>query len=361
MATPLPLQHTPSGRDYARSPRLKMALCALVSLPCSVWGQSSLPPWISPTPGMEHPAAWSMGERPIHIGIQQDTRWNGSGDPLTGLWFGAGWQPQAKGGYNRKSSDPISFGVSLKEDPLSTGWRERSLSVSASASTPISQDWKAHAGLSIGASTWRLDPSSWSWDAQYGPGGYDPLASNGEAIVNEANGGARIDMAISVGISPARIPQRNGGLGLKGALTLHHLSHGKAPHLSPVPQDTVRWRPSWWLEGQGNMGWEKLEWRVWNRGTLQAHSHLLELGMAIGRPFGTTARFTKTRISHHIETGALWRSDGVLRLILGWERNGLSLSTGPAWSVGSMWRPAAGWSVGLSWSPDMQGTVALQR
>jgi len=349
-----------SARRHTRLGWSAVALFCATAVPCTVFGQASLPPWISATPGLEHPAAWAMGDRPIQIGLQQDARWNGEGEPLTGLWFGAGWQPAAKGGYNRRGPDPLSFGIGYKEDPLSTGWRERSVAISASASTPINRDWKAHAGLSIGASTWRLDPAAWSWNAQYGPGGFDPQAPNGEEQATAANGGSRLDVAISVGFSPSRTPPK-GTPSFHGAVTLHHLSSGKAPHLSPVPLDSIRWRPTWWFEGQGDLGSDKFEWRAWNRGTLQAQSHLLELGLAIGRPFGTTARFTKSQLSHHLETGVLWRSDGVLRLLVGWERNGLQLNTGPAWSLGPLWRPAAGWSASLSWSPDLQNALALQR
>lgn len=353
----------PAPKRRTRSIWATTAVClsCAASLPSAVFGQAALPPWISSMPGLEHPAAWAMGEHPLQMGLQQDSRWNGDGQPLMGLWAGAGWQPEAKGGYNRRGPDPLSFGISFKEDPLSTGWRERSLSISAAASASINRDWKAHAGLSVGASAWRLDPASWSWNAQYGPGGFDPQAPTGEEQVDGANGGSRLDVAISLGVSPTRAARRNGKAVFQGAATLHHLSSGKAPHLSPAAGDSIRWRPAWWLEGQGSLDWEKFEWRAWHRGTVQAQSHLLEWGMAVGRPFGTTARFTKTQLSHHIETGLLWRSDGLLRLILGWERNGLRLNTGPAWTVGRLWRPAAGWSLGLTWSPDMQSTVSLQR
>lgn len=349
------------SRNLQRSHWAVALLCTATALPGMLHGQASLPPWISVTPGLEHPAAWAMDDKPLQFGLQSDTRWNGNAEPLNGLWFGAGWQPAAKGGYNRKGSDPVSFGVAFKEDPLSTGWMERALAISASASAFVNPRLKAHAGLSIGLSNWRLTPSSWSWNAQYGPGGFDPQSPSGEEWTDDANGGSRLDVAVSVGFSPARAARQKSQPAFRGALTLHHLSQGTAPHLSPIPLDSVRWRPSWWLEGQGEMGWENLQWRAWHRGTLQGSSHLLELGLTMGRSFGTSARFTKTRLSHHVETGVLWRSDGVLRLILGWERHGLRLNTGPAWSVGPTWRPAAGWSVGLSWTPDFEGALALHR
>ena len=203
-----------------------------------------------------------------------------------------------------KAPIPVSFGVAFKEGSAFhrvDGTRIGHLRFGIGFRKPETQspcrivNWPvklAADALTLGAGTHNMDPA-----------GLTPQSPSGEEWADDANGGSRLDVAVSVGFSPARAARQKSQPAFRGALTLHHLSQGTAPHLSPIPLDSVRWRPSWWLEGQGEMGWENLQWRAWHRGTLQGSSHLLELGLTMGRSFGTSARFTKTRLSHHVETG----------------------------------------------------------
>lgn len=323
-------------------------------------GQESVPPWITAAPGLAHPAAWDMTSRPLTLAVQQQPRWNGMDPTLHGSWLGAGWRPGPTGMGGRRAGGSWGFGLVVQDDPQVTGWRGQTIEAAAATSTRINRDWRATAGWALGLSRWMLDPTSWSWDAQYGPSGYDPTLSSGEQGLAAA-GGTRAEAALSLGLAPADPRPGTADRGPRGALTLRHTLGGRMPHLATDAADTVAWRWSWWAEHGGTFARQRLEWKGWHRGSLQGPGHLLEIGFTLGRNFGTSSRFTRHSMSHQLATGLLLRSDGLLRLAVAWERDGITLTTGPGWTWGTLWRPPPGWTVSLTWAPDPDGSVSLVR
>jgi len=335
-------------------------LAAWALLPLAADAQGAAAPWISALPGVEHPAIWTMSDRPVTMGVQTQSRWNGNGPPLQATWLAAGWQPSSGKAGRYRNSMPSGFGLTASDDMAAGGWRRRHAALAFSTASALNRDWKASAGLSLGVDQWLLDPANWAWNAQYGAGGYNPAAPSGEQNASTTSG-TRILAAAGIGLTRIQRSAGNTGSNTRAALTLHHIAQGPMPHLSPEQPDTTRWKYTWWLETGGALDWGDLSWRAWHRGALQGAGKLLEGGVVLGRAFGSTARFTKTQLSHHLETGLLWRSDGVLRMVIGWRRDGLALTTGPGWSIGTLWRPPPGWCLALTWAPDMEGRFALSR
>lgn len=335
----------------------------LVAAGLQVGAQETVPPWITAAPGLEHPAAWGMEPRPWTFAVQRQTRWNGSDPQAAGSWLGAGWCPGSGSAVSRGNAGDWGFGLVVQDDPLATGWRGQTVEASAATSTLIDRQWRATAAWSLGATRWTLDPATWSWDAQYGPAGFDPSLPTGEAA-SMATGSTRVEAALSMGLAsaaPSAAHSRAAGQGTRGALTVRHAFKGRMPHLDPERADTLGWRWSWWMEQGGRLPGGRTDWKGWHRGSLQAGHHLLEVGMTIGRAFGTTARYTKMSMSHHLSTGLILRSDGLVRLAFRWERDGVHLMTGPGWTWGPLWRPPPGWTVSIGWTPDPGGGVSIVR
>jgi len=325
--------------------------------------QETQSPWICALPGLDHPAAWSLEDTPVSIGMQRAPRWNEDLRTLESVWLGVGWQPFAtpsRAGARNKGGQ-TAIGLVLKQDPLASGWSQSSMDLSASTTTRLSRLWIGAAGLAIGASHWRLDPSNWSWNAQYGAQGYDPSSPTGEVSTGESAGGWKWNSALSLALRSTPT-QRTGALPeLQAAATLRHIVPGNSPQLSPVHADTVKWLGHWWIQAHGDWKQKKVSWRAWHRGGWQGHSALAEWGGTLGRTLGQSSRFTNSRTAHVLECGMLIRTEGTLRAVLGWSRGGMHCWVGPGWTVGTLWRPPPGWSIAFSWRPEYNKGLSLQR
>ena len=329
-----------------------------------VSGQETPAPSIYALPGLEHPAAWSLENHSVALGMQRAPRWNEEMQPLESLWLGMGWQPfgdRAQTGI-RNQGQPLAFGLVLKQDPLASGWNQTSVDLSASTSTRLSRNWIGAAGLALGASHWRLDPSSWSWNAQYGAQGYDPTTPTGEATNGTGlSSGWKWNSALSLAAQSTRTPKSGSMPQIKAAVTLRHVLPAGSPHLSPVHGDTVQWLGHWWAEANGKWGPGQMTWRAWHRGGWQGQSAFGEWGGSVGRTLGQSSRFTNSRTAHVVECGMLIQTTGTLRAVFGWSRGGMQCWLGPGWTWGTLWRPPPGWTLALSWRPEFNSGLSLQR
>jgi len=329
-----------------------------------VTGQETPSPFVYSLPGLEHPAAWSLENRSVSLGMQRAPRWNEEMRPLESVWLGMGWQPFGHRNHTgtRNQGQQTAFGLVLKQDPLTSGWNQTCVDLSASTSTRLSQSWMGSAGLALGVSHWRLDPNNWSWNAQYGAQGYDPTAPTGEA--NSGTGltsGWKWNSALSLAAQSTRAPKSGSMPQIKAAVTLRHVLPGRSPQLSPVHGDTVQWLGHWWTEAIGKWGPGQMTWRAWHRGGWQGHSAFGEWGGTVGRTLGQSSRFTHSRTAHVIECGMLFQTTGTLRAVFGWSRRELQCWMGPGWTWGTLWRPPPGWTLALSWRPEFHSGVSLHR
>ena len=170
----------PAPKRRTRSIWATTAVClsCAASLPSAVFGQAALPP-------LDIVYAWTGTSCCVGHGRTPPCKWacnktqggTATASPSWACGRGAGWQPEAKGGYNRRGPDPLSFGISFKEDPLSTGWRE-TFTVDFGSGFGLHQPGlESPRGIcpsahQLGASI----PPAWSWNAQYGPGRIRPAS-----------------------------------------------------------------------------------------------------------------------------------------------------------------------------------------
>ena len=331
-----------------------MALACLS--PLAIQGQEAVAPWIGGLPGLEHPAAWGLGSGRVAAGMQHTERWAEGQDALQSHWMGAGWRLQEAG--PSRPSGGWSLGWTSLLDRQAYGWTEGRHLVQAAVRVPLDKGWNGAAGIGIGVAHWTLDGRAWSWDAQYGPAGYNPSAPSGEAD-NRTYGGAW-NPEITLGVAAER-PVRRGASGpsLRVAASVHHALRPVQPHFLPIAADTVSRRISWWAESTGDLGFEGVDWQAWHRGSLHGTAGLAEFGGSLGRTFGSASRYTRDAQDHHIRLGILWRTDGMLRLPLTWQHGGVSCWLAPGLRSGHPSPAATGWAVGLTWSPLRDGVTPL--
>ena len=321
-----------------------------------VRAQEALTPWIGGMPGTEHPAAWALQQDPWAFGLQHATRWAGAADPIADQWFSAGWNPTPDGtGWTGAGLGDWAFGTAHSTVQAGNGWRESRHALHAAVRVPLDQGWTGSAGLGIGARTWVLDGRSWSWDAQYGPGGYNPTAPSGEPDGLVAGAGIAPELALS--IAAGRRPRQ--GPALQGAISLHHVLPVAAPTFQPMAGDTASRTVSAWLEVQDDLGVKRMLWTAWWRGAIQGPSQLIELGSTIGWTFGNASRHTRNTLGHRLAVGALWRTDGRFRIPFSWEHGELRVWTGPAFGIGHPSPAAGGWALGAVWAPDFAGSTPI--
>ena len=324
----------------------------------TVQAQEVLSPWPGMVPGQEHPAAWALQEGTWAFGLQHAARWSGSAEPWEDQWFCAGWNPaRRETAWSGSGLADWAFGTAHTSVAVGDGWRTSRHALHAATRVQLDRHWTGSAGIGIGARTWLLDGRTWSWDAQYGPAGYDPTAPSGEpdGIV----GGAGVQPELSLGVGAEYRPGSVSAFRLRGAATLHHILATASPGFLPTAGDTVKRSASWWFECSDDLGGRRLEWRTWHRGAIQGPSHLVEFGSTIGRSFGTASRHTRNQLDHHLSIGVIWRSDGQFRLPLRWKHAELEAWVGPGVDIGHASPAAQGWAVGLGWTPDFSEATPI--
>ena len=311
-----------------------MAGIAIVSVhPVALRAQEALPPWIGGMPGTEHPAAWALQDDTWSFGLQHATRWAAGEETLADQWFGAGWNPTGnRTGWSGSGLDRWAFGTAHSAVQAGSGWRESRHALHAALQVPLDNGWTGSAGFGLGARAWILDGRTWSWDAQYGPGGYDPTASTGEP--DGLVGGAGVEPEVSLGVAAQRSPRGGQGPLLRGAAGLHHVLSVPAPTFQPMAGDTVRRTMSGWFEVEDDLGVKRLTWTAWVRGAVQGPSHFIEIGSSAGWTFGNASRHTRNTLGHRLDIGMLWRSDGRVRIPFSWTHAELRVWTGPGLDVG---------------------------
>ena len=184
------------------------------------------------------------------------------GDPIADQWFSAGWNPSPEGtGWSGTGLRNWAFGTAHSTVQAGNGWQESRHALHTAVRVPLDQGWTASAGLGIGARTWILNGQSWSWDAQYGPGGYDPTAPSGEpdGLVS----GAGVAPELALGIAAGRRPRQ--GPALQGAISLHHVLPVAAPTFQPMAGDTASHTVSLG-SNQNDLGVKRILWTAWWRG-----------------------------------------------------------------------------------------------
>ena len=243
-------------------------------------------------------------------------------------------------------------------DQQANGWRQGRHLLQGAVRIPLDQGWIGAAGLGVGVAHWNLDGRNWSWDTQYGAGGYDPNAPTGEP--DGLTYGLAWNPEVQAGVAAARPADRGrSGPEWNAAATLHHALRPVQPHFLPVAADTLSRRISWWTEGRGDIGIERIQWCGWHRGSLQGPAAWVELGAGLGRTFGQASRYTRDAQSHHLEVGLLWRSDGLLRLPLTWQHGGITCWIAPGLRSRHPSPAATGWAVAIAWSPVRDGITPL--
>ena len=355
------LRHLAPAFRNIQSWMFQTAAAILVASPTLLFGQQSATPWISGLPGLEHPASWSLESTAIVAGIQRAAKWNEGHAPLEAIWLGAGWHSGMQtNGYRRGRNSP-AIGLAVAQDPQAHGWKQTDLTCSASVNAPLSRHWTGAAGIGLGMSHWRLDPMSWSWDAQYGPQGYDPLAPSGENGSTGASAGWKWASTMSIAVQSKAKGTARKTPEISGAASLRHLIPGKSPHLSLTHADTVQWMASWWMEAKGAWSGAPFSWRIWHRGAWQGASVLGEWGISAGTSFGKSSRFTNANNANEFALGILVRTEGTMRATIQWQRGAWRCWMGPGWTYGTLWRPPPGWALALAWSPSEQGGVPLRK
>jgi hypothetical protein len=319
--------------------------------------QEPMAPWIGGLPGTEHPAAWALGDTPWAMGLQHATKWSGA-EAMQDQWLGIGWKPESNStGWSNTGLSGWAFGLSSSTLAAANGWQEMRHALHCALRVPLDQGWTGSAGIGIGVHGWVLDGTGWSWDAQYGPGGYDPQSATGEPDGTVA--GAGLSPEVALGVAAERQQRPGQGPSIKGALSLHHVLNVEAPNFSSVHADTVRRTVSWWVEAQDILGKQRLAWRGWSRGARQGPSFLLEFGAGIGKSFGSPSRFTRNERGHVLEIGATWRSDGIIRIPLTWQHGEVKTWIAPGVNAGHPSPAAQGWAIGMGWTPDFSGTTQV--
>ena len=338
-------------------------ICGLMSVALLSTGslrmaaQESMAPWTGGLPGIEHPAAWALVETPLACGVQHANRWTGGSGAMNDQWLGIGWTPQPKGGGWGNNISNWSFGLSNRIQAAGQGWNEMRHALHAAIKVPLAQDWKGSAGIGIGVRGWVLDGRQWSWDQQYGSGGYNPAAPTGEPDGLVA--GAGLSPEVAVGFAWQHQQRSGQGPRFQGAVSLHHVLPITSAHFMTTHADTVRRTLSGWVETLGQLGNGALDGRAWLRGAWQGQSHLIEVGTGIGKSWGTTSRYTRNTLGHHFELGIIWRTDGVLRAPLTWQHGELTTWLAPGLQVGHPSPAAQGWAVGMTWNPDFTGATPM--
>ena len=339
-----------------------VALANLVGLLCStpVQAQESVAPWISGLPGLEHPAAWSLGTASVTAGAQTESRWAHHGEPLSSFWFGAQWRPELKGKGGRSSErNNWSFGAKTSLEDQASGWKHGHHTLHGALAIPLNRQWQGAAGIGLGVSHWVLDGRPWSWDAQYGPGGYNATAPTGEPESLVVGGSVQPEVSVSLA-AERRVQMRSSQPQYKGAVTLRHLIRNPSPHFLIQHADTTSRHLAWWMEGSSDLGLEDLRWRAWHRGAWQGSAKIMEWGAALSRTFGTASRFTREEMSHDIEWGVLVRTDGLIRLPLLWKHAGLACWIAPGFSLQSASAVSSPWAASVLWSPSGQSVTRVR-
>jgi len=320
--------------------------------------QEALPPWIGGLPGVEHPAAWGLQEGTWAFGLQHATRWTGGQDPFVDQWFGAGWNPTRKRtGWTGSGLGNWAFGTAHSAVQVGNGWKESRHALHAAVQVPLDNGWKGSAGCGIGARSWVLDGREWSWNAQYGPGGYDPTTPNGEP--NGTVDATGLTPEVALGVAAEKQPRAGRGPVMRGAVSLHHILSVPSPGFQPAAGDTVKRTVSGWFAVEDDLGTQRLQWKAWWRGAIQGPSHLIEIGSSIGWTFGTESRHTRNSLGHHLAIGAIWRSDGRFRVPFSWEHGELRVWTGPGLDIGHLSPASNGWALGAVWSPDFTASTPI--
>ena len=332
----------------------RVAVLLLGALP--LHGQEAVVPWVGGLPGLDHPAAWGLGEGRVSAGVQHAERWTQGQEAFRSHWLGAGWRLQDPSTARPGAQWTLAWTSML--DPQASGWTEGRHVLQAAVRVPLDRGWNGSAGLGAGVAHWTLDGRNWSWDAQYGPGGFNPAASTGEPDGQVVGGSWHPEVTLGVA---AEKPRRRGqsGPALRGAASLHHALRPVQPHFLPIAADTTSRRVSWWGEGTGNLGLENVQWHAWHRGSLQGRAAFAEIGAGLGRTFGSASRYTRDAQSHHLRIGFLWRSDGFLRLPLTWQHGGVTCWVAPGIRSGHPSPAATGWTAALTWSPVRDGVTPL--
>ena len=321
-------------------------------------GQQALAPWVGGMPGLEHPAAWALQDAPFSFGLQHATRRTGTEDPFTDQWFCVGWAPSRQGtGWNASPLDNWALGTAHGSVQAGHGWRESRHSIHSAVRVPLDQGWTGSAGLGIGVRTWILDGRSWSWDTQYGPGGYNPNSPTGEP--DGVVAGAGVEPEISLGVAAERQPRSGQGPALRGAASLHHVLPMSSPSFQPSMGDTIRRSVSGWFEIEDDLGYRRLRWKAWWRGALQGPSHVIEFGSSVGWTFGDASRHTRNSLGHHLSIGTLWRSDGQFRIPFSWQHGEIRVWTGPGLDAGHTSPMSAGWALGALWIPRFTDSTPI--
>jgi len=332
------------------------ALALLAFRPATTAGQEAVAPWASGLPGLEHPAAWGLGSGRVAAGVQHAERWTQGRDAFHTQWVGCGWRmgnaPQARRGAR------WTLGWSSMLDRQASGWTEGRHLIEGAVQIPLDKGWNGAAGLGVGLAHWTLDGREWSWDAQYGPAGYNPGAPTGEP--DGLTSGGSWNPEVTAGVAAERPARRgNAAPSLKAAATLHHALRPIQPHFFPIAADTTSRRLSWWVESEGKLGRETLTWRAWHRGSLQGAAAWTEIGGSIGRTFGSASRYTRDAQSHDVHIGLLFRSDGILRLPVTWRHGGITCWIAPGLPTGHRSPAATGWAAAIAWSPVRDGVTPL--
>ena len=255
---------------------------ALAFRPATMAGQEAVAPWASGMPGLEHPAAWGLGTGRVAAGVQHAERWTQGREAFHTQWVGAGWR-MGNGRQAQRGARWTWAGAPCSTARLQGGRKAATSSKGPSGFPGQRLEWRS--GLGVGVAHWTLDGRDWSWDAQYGPGGYNPGAPTGEP--EGLTSGGSWNPEVTAGVAAERPARRgNAAPALKAAVTLHHALRPIQPHFLPIAADTTSRRLSWWMEGEGELGLETLTWRAWHRGSLQGAAAWTEIGGSIGRTLG---------------------------------------------------------------------------
>lgn len=342
----------------SRSPWMWAAGLWCSTLWAPLCAQHALPPWIGGLPGLEHPAAWGLQEGGIAFGAQHASQWSQGAEPLNHQWLGFSWSPSpAARGWSGGGLGRWTFGTRHHTAARATGWTEGRHALQAAVRIPLDGDWTGAAGIGLGARTWVLDGRSWSWDSQYGPGGYDPTASTGEPDGRVV--GAGWSPVLTLGVAGEYRPRRAKAAQLKGAVTLQHVLPPTAPHFQDTPVDTLSRAAGWWMEVRQDLGSGGFTWTAWHRGAWQQPAAIAEFGGTLERTFGNASLHTRETLGHRIGLGVIWRTDGLFRLPFTWRHGDLRLWLAPGVDIGHRSPAADGWALGLTWQPALSGNTPI--
>ena len=194
----------------------------------ATWPARSVVPWASGMPGLEHPAAWGLGTGGRLQACNMPSAGPKAARPFTpngwapvGEWATAGRRRGARWTLGWSSCSTARLRVDGRPPP-----RRRAVRIPRQR-----LEWRS------GLGGWRgpldLDGRDWSWDAQYGPGGYNPGAPTGEPEGRTLGGSWNPE--VTAGVAAERPARRGSSAGPQSRRPLHHALRPIQPHFSPSP------------------------------------------------------------------------------------------------------------------------------